>query len=186
MDASIRIYTRTHGVSAQGPGTFATRPTSAAETEECAEFSTLLSDERWTSLTPTGATLASGLTSGSVGSRLGGTDANGNPLTSYLNFNAFKPAPIIGDDGAATRFGTLGRNTYRVPFQQNWDVSLIKNFSLTEHQKLRFTSDFFDAWNHPVFSNPAFTDIQNRAGFGQIISTENNPRILQFSLTWSF
>jgi len=63
---------------------------------------------------------------------------------------------------------------------------LIKNFSITEHQKIKFTTDFFNIWNHPVFSNPAFTDIQNPSGFGQIISTENNPRILQFSLTWSF
>jgi Carboxypeptidase regulatory-like domain len=132
------------------------------------------------SLAP-GATLASGLTSGSIGSRLGG-----NGQQSYLNVNAFNPAPIIGDDGAATGFGTLGRNNYRGPFQQNWDVSLIKNFSITEHQKIKFTTDFFNIWNHPVFSNPAFTDIQNPSGFGQIISTENNPRILQFSLTWSF
>jgi hypothetical protein len=132
------------------------------------------------SLAP-GATLASGLTSGSIGSRLGG---NGQP--SYLNINAFIAAGVIGDDGAATGFGTLGRNKYRGPFQQNWDTSLIKNFSITEHQTIKFTSDFFNIWNHPVFSNPAFTDIQNPSGFGQIISTENNPRILQFSLTWSF
>jgi hypothetical protein len=113
---------------------------------------------------------------------------NGNPLTSYLNFNAFTAAPGVSNDAGsgATGFGTLGRNTYRGPFQQNWDVSLIKNLSITERQKIKFTADFFDVWNHPAFSNPAFTDIQNRAGFGQIISTENNPRILQFSLTWLF
>jgi len=97
-------------------------------------------------------------------------------------------APVVGNDAGsgATGFGTLGRNTYRGPFQQNWDVSLIKNLSITERQRIKFTADFFNVWNHPVFSNPAFTDIQNPAGFGQIISTENNPRILQFSLTWLF
>ena len=72
------------------------------------------------------------------------------------------------------------------PFEQNWDVSIIKNFSLTERQKIRFTADLFDVWNHPVFSAPAFTDVENPAAFGQIISTENNPRIIQFSLKWSF
>jgi len=145
------------------------------------------------SLAP-GASLASGLTSGSIGSRLGGTDANGNPLPSYLNSSAFVAAPKIGPDGS-TGFGTLGRNKYRGPFQQNWDLSLIKNFNLTERNKLKFTTDFFNVWNHPVFSNPAFTDIQashlvipanQPAPFGQIIATENNPRILQFSLTLSF
>ena len=127
------------------------------------------------SLAP-GATLASGLTSGSVQSRLNG----------YVNINAFQKAPVIGDDGAATGFGDLRRNIYRGPFQQNWDFSLIKNFSLTERQNLRFTADFFDLWNHPAFSSPAFTDVENPAAFGQIISTENNPRIIQFSLMWSF
>jgi hypothetical protein len=127
------------------------------------------------SLAP-GATLASGLTSGSIQSRLNG----------YVNVNAFQKAPVIGDDGIATGFGNLGRNIYHGPFQQNWDFSLIKNFSITERQRLRFTADFFDIWNHPAFSNPAFTDVENPAAFGQIISTENNPRIIQFSLMWSF
>jgi hypothetical protein len=127
------------------------------------------------SLAP-GATLSNGLTTGSVQSR----------LDHYLNLGAFQKAPVIGDDGAATAFGTLGRNIYHGPFQQNWDFSLIKNFTLTERQRLRFTADFFDIWNHPAFSSPAFTDVENAPAFGQIISTENNPRIIQFSMMWSF
>lgn len=71
---------------------------------------------------------------------------------------------MIGTDGAATGFGTLVRNTYREPFEQ----------------------DLFDVWNHPVFSSPAFTDVRNPDAFGQIISAENNQRIIQFSLKWSF
>jgi hypothetical protein len=126
-----------------------------------------------------GATHASGLTSGSVESRLNG----------YVNVNAFTPTPAIGPAtalGAPTAFGTLGRNIYRGPFEQNWDFSLIKNFKLTERHRLRFAVDFFNIWNHPVFSNPAFTDVESPSNFGQIISMENNPRILQFSLRWAF
>jgi hypothetical protein len=126
-----------------------------------------------------GATHASGLTSGSVESRLNG----------YVNVKAFVPAPAVGPStalGAPTAFGTLGRNIYRGPFEQNWDFSLVKNFHLTERQQLRFTTDFFNVWNHPVFSNPAFTDVESPSNFGQIISTENNPRIIQFSLRWAF
>jgi hypothetical protein len=126
-----------------------------------------------------GATLGSGLTSGSIGSRLNG----------YVNFAAFQKAPAIGDEQPipiATGFGNLGRNIYRGPSEQNWDVSLIKNISITERQKIRFTADFFDVWNHPVFSNPAFTDVESSSNFGQIIGTENNPRIIQFSLKWLF
>jgi hypothetical protein len=40
----------------------------------------------------------------------------------------FQAAPVIGDDGTATSFGTLGRNTYRGPFEQNWNLSIIQEF----------------------------------------------------------
>src|SRR6202022_2884126 len=130
------------------------------------------------SLTP-GATLSSGLTTGSVQSR----------LDHYLNIGAFQKAPVIGDDGAATGFGTLGRNIYHGPFQQNWDFSLIKNFALTERQRLRFTADFFNIWNHPVFANPSVTDVQTIPlgnVFGAIVATKGTPRLVQFSLRYAF
>jgi len=127
-----------------------------------------------------GATHASGLTSGSVQSRLNG----------YVNVNAFAPAPALGPNpsnlGNPTAFGTLGRNIYRGPFEQNWDFSIVKYFHLTERQQVRFTADFFNIWNHSSFSSPAFTDVESPSNFGQIISTENNPRIIQFSLRYAF
>ena len=85
-----------------------------------------------------------------------------------------------------TDFGTLGRNVYRGPFQQNWDFSLIKNLRLTERQNLRFTGDFFNVWNHASFANPAFTDVENPGSFGQILSTKGVPRLIQLSLRYSF
>jgi hypothetical protein len=126
-----------------------------------------------------GATRASGLTSGGVESGLNG----------YVKLNAFAAAPAIGPItalGAPTAFGTLGRNIYRGPFEQNWDFSIVKNFHVTERQQVRFTADFFNVWNHPAFSSPAFTDVESPSNFGDIISTENNPRIMQFSLRYSF
>lgn len=123
-----------------------------------------------------GATRGSGLTQGGVERRLDG----------YLNINAFQFAPIIGDDGAATGFGNLGRNIYRGPFEQNWDFSLIKYFAFKERYSVRFTADFFNAWNHPAFSSPAFADVESPTNFGKIVSTENNPRIIQFSLRLSY
>ena len=123
-----------------------------------------------------GSTLASGLTSGSVESRLNG----------YVNIKAFVPAPVIGSDGLATGFGDLGRNIYRGPFQQNWDFSLIKNLRFKERYDVRFAADFFNIFNHPVFANPAFTDVESPPNFGDITSTTNNPRIIQFSLKLAF
>jgi hypothetical protein len=127
------------------------------------------------SLAP-GASLSQAYTSGSLATK----------LNHYVNSAIFVPAPIIGDDGVATGFGNLGRNILRGPFQQNWDFSLIKYFHITETQELRFTTDFFNIWNHPVFGNPSFTDVENPAIFGEIQTQVNNPRVIQFSLRYAF
>jgi hypothetical protein len=144
-----------------------------------------------------GQTLSNGLTHGSVQSRLNG----------YLNPNAFAVAPPLsaanGGDGVATDFGNIGRNTYRGPSQQNWDFSLIKNFKITERQQLRFTTDFFNMWNHANFANPSVTDVETvfcapnvngcpssglipNSPFGAIVATKGTPRLIQFSLRWAF
>jgi hypothetical protein len=135
------------------------------------------------SLAP-GATLSSAMTSGSIGSRVNG----------YLNLNAFTPAPLLypglcdpvnNPNFCTTGFGDLGRNTFRGPGQQNWDFSIIKNFKITERQELRFTTDFFNIWNHANFANPAFTDVEG-GNFGKITSTVGAPRLIQFSLRYAF
>ncbi len=131
-----------------------------------------------------GSTLASGLSSGSIGNRV----TNG-----YLNPNAFTPAAElypaqcqVDSNYCTTGFGNLGRNIYRGPHQQNWDFSLIKNFKLTERQSLRFTTDFFNLWNHANFGNPTVTDVEAGSSFGLITSTVGTPRLIQFSLRYAF
>jgi len=131
-----------------------------------------------------GATLASALTSGSIGQRV----TNG-----YLNPAAFTPAAelypaqcLVDSNYCTTGFGNLGRNVFRGPGQQNWDFSLIKNFKLTERQSLRFTADFFNLWNHANFANPTVTDVEGGSSFGLITSTVGTPRLIQFSLRYAF
>jgi hypothetical protein len=135
------------------------------------------------SLAP-GATLSSAMSSGSIGTRVNG----------YLNLSAFTPAPLLypaqcdpisNPNFCTTGFGDLGRNTFRGPGQQNWDFSVIKNFKITERQELRFTTDFFNIWNHANFANPAFTDVEG-GSFGRITSTVGAPRLIQFSLRYAF
>jgi Carboxypeptidase regulatory-like domain/TonB dependent receptor-like, beta-barrel len=131
-----------------------------------------------------GATVAGGYTSGGIHSRLNG----------YVNINNFATAPLFYSKAqcaadpnfCGTDFGNLGRNIYRGPFQQNWDFSLIKNLRLTERQRLRFTGDFFNIWNHANFANPASTDVESPGNFGVITSTKGTPRIIQFSLKYAF
>ena len=145
------------------------------------------------SLAP-GASIASGTSSGSVTDRLNG----------WLNPAAFTTAPLLYPTQCATDtnycttgFGSLGRNIYRGPFQQNWDFSLIKRFRLTERQDLRFAADFFNLWNHPNFGTPLVTDYEQylawtgsgQSGpdpFGRIVNTTGTPRLIQFSLRWAF
>jgi len=141
-------------------------------------------------LTPTlgaelapGGSIAAGTTSGSIHQRLNG----------YLNINNFTTAPLlypaqcaVDSNFCGTAFGDLGRNIYHGPFQQNWDFSLIKNFNLTERQTLRFTTDFFNIWNHANFANPAQNDVENPSTFGKITSTAGTPRLIQFSLRYAF
>ncbi|MGA2096441.1 MAG: TonB-dependent receptor [Candidatus Acidiferrum sp.] len=138
-----------------------------------------------------GATLSSALSSGGIGNRV----ANG-----YLNPSAFTPAAelyptecLTDSNFCTTGFGNLGRNTFRGPGQQNWDFSLIKNFKLTERQNLRFTTDFFNLWNHANFANPTVTDVETinlanpaSSPFGKITSMVGTPRLIQFSLRYSF
>lgn len=145
-----------------------------------------------------GSTLASAVTSGSIQSRID----NG-----YLNVNAFTAAPLLypaqcdpvnNPNFCTTDFGNLGRNTFRGPHQQNWDFSLIKNFKLTERQSLRFTTDFFNVWNHANFGNPSINDVESiphdpstgqpltTGPFGKITSTVGTPRLIQFSLRFGF
>jgi len=132
------------------------------------------------SLAP-GGTISKGYTGGGIHNEVN----NG-----YLNFSNFSAAsfltPAQGGDGVVTAYGDLGRNNYRGPYQQNWDFSIGKDFSFNERYGLRFTTDFFNIWNHANFANPAVTDVENPAAFGKIISTVGTPRLIQFSLRFSF
>jgi hypothetical protein len=149
-----------------------------------------------------GATLASAVPSGGVESRLG----------SFLNLNAFTPggncvnnqnvlvpcqingAPNPASAGAA--IGNVGRNTFRGPFQQNWDLSITKRTKITEATSMDFRAEFFNAFNHPVFSGPqsggfgsatgnlGLVDIAN--GSSAILATANRPRIIQFAMKFNF
>jgi Carboxypeptidase regulatory-like domain len=138
-----------------------------------------------------GAELASG---GSISAGTTHGDIHNRVDNGYLNGANFTTAPILdpslGGDGSVTIFGNLGRNIYRGPFQQNWDFSLIKTFRLNEHQNIRFTSDFFNIWNHTNFANPPINDVEVGTGpnspFGKIFSTVGTPRLIQFSLRYSF
>jgi hypothetical protein len=120
-----------------------------------------------------GFTNSTALTHGSTQSR----------VDLWFNPAAISGAPVIGVDGT-TGYGNIGRNTFRGPFQQNWDVSLGKNFRVTEGTNFKFTADFFNMWNHPIFASP--NGIFNSPLFGRITGTKGTPRLIQLSGRFSF
>ncbi|HEX5228514.1 MAG TPA: carboxypeptidase-like regulatory domain-containing protein [Bryobacteraceae bacterium] len=125
-------------------------------------------------------------TSGGIESRLGGN--SGGP--GYFNKAAFCGAPIIGD---GTGFGDSGSGIILGPGQFNWDMSALKTTRITEQHVLQFRAEFFNAFNHPQFTNPnagqgAIFSLPDRASgsFGNITSTSVNPRVIQFALKYMF
>jgi hypothetical protein len=82
-------------------------------------------------------------------------------------------------------FGSIPRNAFRGPFQQNWDLGLAKRFNLGERQLLTFRVDAFNVLNHPVFRQPSFVSIGS-ATFGQINSTVVPARLLQLNAQYAF
>jgi TonB dependent receptor len=128
-----------------------------------------------------GETLADVLTSGATISR----------LSKYFNTSAFCAPPIVGvinGVGGATGYGNVPVNPVLGPGQFNWDISIQKHTivgGLREDADLEFRTDFFNAFNHPQFSNPA-SNVGSASTFGVITTTSVGPRIIQFALKYNF
>jgi outer membrane receptor protein involved in Fe transport len=65
---------------------------------------------------------------------------------------------IVNGAGAASRFGTpfgnIGRNTFRGDRTENVDLSIFKDFRITERFQLRYRFQMLNAFNHPNFGIP--------------------------------
>jgi hypothetical protein len=61
-----------------------------------------------------------------------------------------------------------------------------KTFQLTEQQNLHFRADFFNLFNHPSFANPVPAVVGSSGGSAAITSVVGTPRLVQFSLKYSF
>lgn len=133
-----------------------------------------------------GMTYSNIATPGGIEARMGGN--SGGP--GYFNTGAFCAAPTIGD---GTGYCDSGSGIILGPGQFNWDISILKDTRIRENHLLQFRTEFFNAFNHPQFSNPNFSQgaifsLPDRASasFGQITSTSVNPRIIQFALKYIF
>ncbi len=80
-------------------------------------------------------------------------------------------------------FGNLGRNAFRTPGLEQWDLGVNKNIRLRETMNLQFRSEFFNILNHTNFGLP--NNISTSAAFGTI-TTAYPPRQIQFALKLIF
>ena len=66
---------------------------------------------------------------------------------------------------------------------KNFDMVLVKNFPFSIHDhpgQVEFRSEFFNAFNHPLFAGP--NGSVTSGSFGKITSQANTPRDIQFGL----
>jgi len=96
------------------------------------------------------------------------------------------PIGIPGGTGPNQgRLGTLGRDTFRGPAYNDFDVALIKDTTFGrrgsgEATTLQFRAEFFNVFNLVNFGLPA--NVVRGTGFGVISKTAGTSRQLQFSL----
>jgi outer membrane receptor protein involved in Fe transport len=86
----------------------------------------------------------------------------GLPLANSLAF------PLEGDN--------LGRNTFRGPNRQYWNIAVRKTIDVTERWKVILRADFINAWNTRNFLNPVST--MNSPIFGQNTSDPGTRNML--------
>ena len=113
-----------------------------------------------------------------------------------LNAAAFKPAP-----GGAQ--GNLGRNAIRGFGMWSVDLSMMRSFAVTNHSRVEFRAEAFNAFNTPSFADPvAFLEDarfgQSASMLGLMLGTgtprsgltpafqTGGPRMLQLILRWHF
>jgi hypothetical protein len=114
---------------------------------------------------------------------VGNPDLSGDrPLAAQLH-EWFNTAAFVPN--AIGTFGTTGINSLHGPGYFNIDFSLTKKIPVTEHQNVLFRSEFFNVLNHPNFANPNST-LAAGSRFGTITSTVGTPRVIEFSLRYSF
>lgn len=127
------------------------------------------------------------LVAGCAGSQLVNPGSPSANVGRYINTSCFTAPLVVGDDGKALGFGNSGVGIITGPGQVNFDFSMIKQWqvkTLGEKATVQFRPEFFNVFNHPNFGNPTLN--QTSATFGRILSTNVNPRVIQFGLKLAF
>ena len=77
-------------------------------------------------------------------------------------------------------YGNLSRNSLRGPDFRDFDLSLFKDFRLTESKKLEFRSEFFNVLNRVNFSPPGGGATGAFSSLGGAVATQfDTPTFMQ-------
>jgi hypothetical protein len=106
-------------------------------------------------------------------------------LDSWIDTSVFR-APVIGSTGLES-----ARYVVRRPGINNWDISIFKNFPVSDIGRFQFRWELYNAFNHAQFQgvdttarfDPAGNQVNGR--FGALTSTGPG-RVMQGSLRFSF
>jgi hypothetical protein len=101
----------------------------------------------------------------------------------------FTPVAPLATNGAVSgqfsrpqigTFGKIQRNSFTGPGEFLSDMSIFKNFTITEQVKAQFQAEFFNVFNHPIYANP--NNCIDCSGNGIINSLEANSQMRQFQV----
>jgi hypothetical protein len=98
----------------------------------------------------------------------------------WVSRSAFRRLDPVSEAG---RFGNAGRNIVRGPGISNVDLSLLKNFKMTERAEMQFRAECFNIANHANLGLPV-NDVAS-ANFGRVLDSAP-PRLFQFGLKLLF
>ena len=80
-----------------------------------------------------------------------------------------------GTNPPPTGFGDIRRNSFRGPDWFNTDLSIRKNFKVSERLGLQLGANAYNVLNHPNFQNPVNQTAFGPGTFGNILQTTSPP-----------
>jgi len=132
-----------------------------------------------------------GLATGTPLDIQGSSGPNGRPdyhggCKTNASWNVWIKCPAGAFTNPAGLVGDLSRNSFPGPGTKDWDMSLIKSFSIAERVKSEFRAQVYNLTNTPNFQDPDTN--YNNGDFGQLTSVRQSPpdRELEVALRVSF
>ena len=113
----------------------------------------------------------------SLNNRQANLTANGTPITAF-DTTLFNTNSTQAFAYHIRTFSTTFPNL-RSDGINEWDPSMLKNFTVTERAYLQLRFEFFNVVNHPTFSPPNLQWNSGASSFGVINSQANRPRTIQ-------